>query len=255
VEPTRVATYLTTIAIDKWTFERSSLPGDIPVVSAYAPGVENKKQIEARLPEVLQFLSEKFGPYPQSAAGGIYLNEEIGFSLETQGRPTYAKWTRLDTVVHENAHQWFGDSVSVDKWADICLNECFATYAQWLWDEAKSRENLDQRYRSAVDRMRGRDAFWENKLYGMGAGEEFKGVYDKGVLAIHALRRQIGEDAFGRLLKEWPAAHRDGNASWPQFEEFTQRLAGQNLRAFFDAWFHGDKMPGNEHLYPGSLHS
>jgi aminopeptidase N len=253
-EPNRIATYLTTVAIDKWTFERSSLPDGTPVVSAYAPGAEDKKQVEKRLPEILAFLTEKFGPYPQSAAGGIYLNENIGFSLETQGRPTYAKWTELETVVHENAHQWFGDSVSVDKWSDICLNECFASYAQWLWTEAKDKQNLDQRYRQAIDKTRTRDAFWANKLYGMGTGNEFLGVYDKGVLAMHALRRQLGEDAFGKVLKGWPAAHKDGNASWPRFEEFVQGVAGgQDLRGFFDAWFHSDKIPADQYLYPGSL--
>jgi aminopeptidase N len=253
-EPTRIATYLTTVSIDKWTFERSQLPDGTPIVSAYAPGVENKKELESRLPEILAFLGDKFGPYPQSAAGGIYLNEEIGFSLETQGRPTYAKWTNLETVVHENAHQWFGDSVTVAKWADICLNECFASYAQWLWTEAKEKQNLDQRYKTAVDKMKSRDGFWGNKLYGMGQGNEFHGVYDKGVLAIHALRRQVGEDVFGRVLKEWPAAHKDGNASWAQFEEFVQKTAGQDLKGFFDAWFHSDKMPAEQYLYPGSLH-
>nr|WP_042198278.1 M1 family metallopeptidase [Kibdelosporangium sp. MJ126-NF4]CEL23309.1 putative metallopeptidase [Kibdelosporangium sp. MJ126-NF4]CTQ94471.1 putative metallopeptidase [Kibdelosporangium sp. MJ126-NF4] len=254
VEETRLATYLTTVGIDKWTFERSALADGTPVVSAYAPGVEDKKQLESRLPEILDFLVSKFGPYPQKAAGGIYLNEDIGFSLETQGRPIYAKWTNLETVVHENAHQWFGDSVSVDTWADICLNECFASYSQWLWAEAKdNKQNLDQRYRSAIDKVRTRESYWANKLYGMGQGKEFHGVYDKGILAMHALRRQIGDDAFNRVLKEWPAAHKDGNASWPQFEEFVQKIAGQDLRGFYDAWFRGDRIPADQYLYPGSL--
>lgn len=244
---------MTTVGIDKWTFERSALADGTPVVTAYAPGVENKKQLESRLPEILEFLGSKFGPYPQKAAGGIYLNEDIGFSLETQGRPIYAKWTNLETVVHENAHQWFGDSVSVDTWADICLNECFASYSQWLWAEAKDKQNLDQRYRSAIDKVRTREQYWANKLYGMGKGKEFHGVYDKGILAIHALRRQVGEDAFNRVLKEWTATHKDGNASWAQFEEFVQKTANQDLRGFFDAWFHGDKIPADQYLYPGPL--
>jgi aminopeptidase N len=251
VEPTRIATYLTTIGIDKWTFERSMLPNGIPIVSAYAPGTEDKKQLEARLPEILAFLSDKFGPYPQSAAGGVYLNENIGFSLETQTRPTYAKWTNLETVVHENAHQWFGDSVTVNSWADICLNECFASYAQWLWTEAKDHQNLDDRYRADIKKVD--SSLWKNKLYDMGPGNEFRGVYTKGVLALHALRRQIGEDSFGKVLKEWPASHKDGNATWPQFEEFVQKTSGQDLTGFFDSWFHSDKIPADQYLYPGSL--
>jgi len=250
-EPNRIATYLTTVGIDKWTFDRSTLPDGTPVVSAYAPGAEDKRDVESRLPEILAFLSEKFGPYPQSAAGGIYINESIGFSLETQGRPIYADWAELSVVVHENAHQWYGDSVSVNDWRDICLNECFASYAQWLWDEAKEGANLDEQYRTQV--ARGTDQFWSGKLYDMGAGNEFSSVYDKGPLALHALRRQIGDETFNKVLKDWPTKHKDGNASWLEFEKFVSDAAGQDLSGFFTAWFHNDTQPADEYLYPGPL--
>jgi aminopeptidase N len=87
----------------------------------------------------------------------------------------------------------------------------------------------------------------------MGAGNEFSAVYEKGPLALHALRRLIGEDAFNRVMKEWPDKHRDGNASWPEFEKFTQEIAGQDLSGFFTAWFHDDTQPADEYLYPGPL--
>jgi aminopeptidase N len=154
-------------------------------------------------------------------------------------------------VVHENAHQWFGNSVSVSAWADICLNECFASYAQWMWNETKEGKDLDAQYRTEV--ARGTDRLWRGKLYDMGAGQEFTAVYTKGALALHALRRQIGEQAFDRVLHEWTARHRDGNASWPQFEQLVGEVAGKDLRAFLDAWFHDTKKPADEHLYPGSL--
>ncbi|MDQ2583380.1 M1 family metallopeptidase [Saccharothrix yanglingensis] len=247
-----MATYLTTIAIDRWTVERSALPDGTPVVDAYAPGAEQARQHQRRLPEVLAFLSEEFGPYPFTAAGGIFLADDIGFSLETQTRPVYAGWADLDTVVHENAHQWFGNSVSLENWADICLNECFASYAQWLWDE-KGGADLDARYRAEVERVGDRDSYWGRKLYDMGRGNEFRGVYDKGQLALHALRRRIGDEHFDATLKTWLADHRGGNASWPEFEEHVGKTSGQDLDAFFAAWFRGDERPSDEHLYPGPL--
>lgn len=250
-EPNRIATYLTTVGIDKWTFERSKLPSGVPVVSAYAPGAESKKLVESRLPEIIAFLETKFGPYPQSAAGGIYINESIGFSLETQGRPIYASWAEEPVVVHENAHQWYGNSVTVDQWKDICLNECFASYAQWLWDEAKNGVNLDEQYRTTV--ARGTNRLWSGKLYDMGAGNEFTAVYEKGPLALHALRREIGEEAFNKVLKDWPTKYRDDNASWTDFEELVTHTAGKDLTAFFDAWFRGDTQPADKYLYPGPL--
>jgi aminopeptidase N len=252
--PNPVASYLTTIAIDRFAVDRSTLPDGTPVLSAYSPKAGQQRAVGSRVGEILQFLAGKFGPYPQAAAGGIYLDTPIDFSLEVQGRPVYAEWADLPTVVHENAHQWFGDSVSVKSWSDICLNECFASYAQWLWSEAKEGDNLDDRYRRDITRLRNNPAFWSHKLVDMGAGHEFEGVYDKGILALHALRRKIGEQAFDRVLKDWPAAHRDGNASWPEFEQFVSGIAGADLGGFFADWFHGDKIPSDAALFPGSLH-
>ncbi|GDY30796.1 M1 family metallopeptidase [Gandjariella thermophila] len=252
-EDTPIATYLTTVAIDHWTLERSRLADGTPVVDAYAPGAEDKRELETRLPEILDFLSSKFGPYPQDAAGGIFLADQIGFSLETQTRPTYAHWANLATIVHENTHQWFGDSVSVDGWRDTCLNECFASYAQWLWAEVKDHWDLDTAYRQYIARTRNNPSFWSGRLYDMGPGREFTSVYSKGILAMHALRRQIGESAFDAVLRGWPTLHRGGNASWPEFEAFLQQVSGQDLRGFLQAWFHDGMLPPEQYLYPGTL--
>ncbi|KOV78662.1 M1 family metallopeptidase [Nocardia sp. NRRL S-836] len=252
-EDTPLATYLVTVAIDKWEIVRSQLPSGVPVVDAYAPGTSaGKKPIQARLPEVLGFLETKFGPYPQRAAGGIWIADQIGFSLETQTRPIYAAWADLETVVHENAHQWFGDSVTLQNWADICLNECLASYSQWLWDEHQG-ENLDDRYRREVDEKRGSSRFWSPKLYDMGQGNEFRGVYDKGIFALHALRKQVGDEVFFTALRSWTAQHRDGNASWPQFEDHFAKASGQQLDGFFTAWFHESGIPADQYLLPGAL--
>lgn len=247
-----MASYLSTIGIDRWNIERSQLADGTPVVDAYAPGAEKAQQPEKRLPEVLDFLSSKFGPYPHAAAGGIFLADPIDFSLETQGRPTYtSRGSNLTTIVHEQAHQWYGDSVSVHRWRDVCLNECFASYAQWMWDEEKEHQNSDDKYRKAV--AQAAPEFWSGKLVDMGPGKEFSSVYTKGKLAVHALRRQIGEENFDRLLRTWPQLHRNGNASWEQFEELAEQTSGQDLDEFFQEWFHGDQQPSDEYLWPGDM--
>ncbi len=248
-----VASYLTTVAIDKFTIDRSRLPDGTPVVSAYAPGAEDKRSVEARLPEVIEFMVDKFGPYPQTAAGGIYLNEAIPFALETQGRPTYASWAEEHVLVHEYAHQWFGNSVSIRSWSDLCLSECFASYAQWLWIEDQEGVNLDEHYRTVIHQIRTMETIWATKLHEMGAGEEFAGLYSKGLLAMHALRKKVGEAVFDEVLRAWPAAHQHSNASWPELERFVQARTERDLGAFFDAWFRGVGIPPDEHLYPGPL--
>jgi len=244
-----VATYLTTVAIDRFTVDRSTLADGTPVIDAYAPGAEDARDEERRLPEIIDFLSSRFGPYPFDSAGGIFLGTSIGYALELQTRSVYSPDPNLDVIVHENAHQWFGDSVSLNSWADICLNECFASYASWLWREGKEDADLDEFYRGQVDRVD-----FGRRLYDMGAGDEFRGVYSKGPVALHALRRYLGDDVFDAVLKEWTRRHQDGNASWPQFEELTAEVAGRDLRGFFDAWFRGEDKPSDEYLWPGPLH-
>jgi aminopeptidase N len=245
---TPTTTYLTTVAIDKWKVERSTLSDGTPVVSAYPPNSNSGVSDQRRLPEILEFLASKFGPYPFEAAGGIFLGASIGYALETASRPVYSPDPGLITIVHENAHQWFGDSVSIANWADICLNECFASYAQWLWQEEKNGTDLDARYRDEVDTVN-----FGSKLYDMGRGNEFRGVYTKGPVALHALRRQIGDDAFFSVLREWQSRHRGGNASWPEFEALTEELSGQDLDGFFTAWFHDGGRPADQYLWPGPL--
>ncbi|WP_344413219.1 M1 family metallopeptidase [Amycolatopsis minnesotensis] len=251
-EETPTVPYMTTVAIGKWDFQRSRLRDGTPVVSAFAQGVpDGVKQAEGRLPEVIDFLSSKFGPYPIDAAGGIFLTEQIGFSLETMSRPVYAGWADLPTIVHENAHQWYGDSVAVDDWKDVCLNECFASYAEWMWSEAKSNKPMDARYLDAVKKAT--PNFWAGKLYDMGPGKEFTSVYSKGPMALHALRRTVGDRAFDTVLRFWPTLHRDGNANLPEFQRFVERISGQRLQGFFDAWFYGNAKPADQYLYPGPL--
>ncbi|MGW5719588.1 M1 family metallopeptidase [Amycolatopsis sp. NPDC003865] len=253
-EETPIVPYMTTVAIDKWTFDRQKRKDGTPIVSAYAPGVpDSTKQAEARLPEILDFLESKFGKYPIDAAGGIFLNEQIGFSLETMSRPIYsAGWAgTVPTIVHENAHQWYGDSVAVSHWRDVCLNECFASYATWLWDEAKEGVDLNKQY--ADDVKKASATFWNGKLYDMGAGKEFTYVYSKGPMMLHALRNYVGQAAFDRVLKTWPALHRDGNASMQEFQRYTELVAHKNLQGFFDAWVYGAGKPADQYLFPGGL--
>jgi aminopeptidase N len=250
-----VASYQDTIYIDKFTTIEGTLSDGRPVVSAIAPDAPaNASDLARQTSGVIDVLSEFFGPYPMPAAGGIFLGSSTGFALETATRPIYTNGIDdLDTVVHELAHQWYGDDVTIERWSDICLNECFASYATWLYHEKVRAANLDAYWKEQVNNYLDRPSFWRSPLVDMGAGKEFTRVYDKGPLALHALRREIGDDAFFTIIKDWPATYGGKNVSFEDFEKFVNDRTGQDHTAFLDAWFRGTTKPPEQYLYPGPL--
>ncbi|WP_280269580.1 M1 family metallopeptidase [Nocardia wallacei] len=246
--------YLTTLAIDRFEFLEQRRADGTPLVSAFAPDAVRHRELEERLPEVLDFLESLYGPYPFESAGGIYIDTDLNISLETQTRPIYAPWTDLNTLVHENAHQWWGDSLSVRQWSDVCLNECFASYtADYLWPERKEGEDVDAQYRATVAKFRDKPERWNTRLQNPGAGKEFTAVYYRGPLFLHALRHLIGDDVFFPAISHFVRSHAYGNASMPEFRDFVQSRTGTDLSGFFAAWLDGTEIPSDEYLYPGSL--
>ncbi|MFD0361580.1 M1 family metallopeptidase [Nocardia sp. GCM10030253] len=246
--------YLTTVAIDRFSYLEQRRANGMPLVSAFAPDADDSRETEQRLPEILDFVESLYGPYPFEAAGGIYVDTELEFSLETQTRPIYAPWTDLQVVVHEITHQWWGDSVSVRQWSDICLNECFASYtADYLWPERMEGADVDADYRATIQKYRDVQKFWDISLGDPGVGNEFTSVYYRGPLFLHALRKQLGDDLFFTAVREFNVAHTYGNASMPEFRTFMQSKSRADLTGFFGAWLDQETVPADEYLFPGAL--
>jgi aminopeptidase N len=245
------ATYLTTIYIDKLTFERSTLVDGTPVVSAYGPHPGSAPSREALLPEILGVLADHWGPYPAPQAGGIFVSGEVPFSLETYTRPIYTEDADVPTIVHENAHQWWGDNISLVRWRDICFNECLASYSEWLWYEHEGTD-LDQTYLDGV----GADPTWfDVPLYDMGAGNEFvyQGVYLKGAYFVHALRNLIGDDEFFAAMTGIQAERGGGNMSMLDLRDTLADATGVDLTSFWQEWVLSTGTPSDANLYPGDL--
>jgi aminopeptidase N len=252
-----VASYLTTIYIDTFQTVEDTMADGKPIVSAIAPDAPaNANDLAKQTKGILDVLSSYFGPYPFEAAGGIFVNTQTGFALETATRPTYSGQSAdLDTVIHELAHQWYGDDVTVQRWSDICLNECFASYAPWLYASKVNNADLDAYWKRQMAQVVDNPDFWSSPLVDMGSGNEFSSVYSRGPLALHALRAEIGDEAFLTMLHDWPATHGGKNATWDEFEAYVTELAGRDLTGFMDAWFRGRTVPDAQYLYPGNLGS
>jgi aminopeptidase N len=244
-DSSEMSSYLTTIYIDDFDSTRTVTSDGIPIMNAYGPGTDDIRTFAEQTETYLEFLSAQFGPYPFDSAGGIFLEDQFGFALETQTRPVYAGFASETVIVHELAHQWFGNVITIESWADICLNECFASYAEWLWSEEKGSD-LDARYRSTMETYSSSEEFWALPLVDMGAGSEFSDVYSRGPLAIHALRTEMGDDLFRELVLSWVEQQTNETASWPEFAELVNTLAGRNLDDFLSAWFLTSGLPDEQ---------
>ncbi|WP_030739456.1 M1 family metallopeptidase [Streptomyces sp. NRRL S-31] len=247
------ATYLATLALGRFDITTGTSDGGVPVINAYSRDLgDNEGAARAsveRTGEIVDWLSGYFGPYPFSSAGGYVPNTTTGYALETQSRVYYsprqfANGSNASVVVHELAHQWYGDDVSLKRWKDIWINEGFARYAQWLWSEHEGEGTAQQLADYVYASHPADDAFWTVAPGDPGADEQFgAAVYDRGALAIQELRNAIGDDAFFAILKGWPREHAYGNASVADFQKYAERVSGKPLAALFDTWLFQTSKP------------
>jgi hypothetical protein len=205
----------------------------------------------AQQPEVLDFLAGVFGRYPFSTSGGIVDIAPIGFALETQTRPIYSTAFFTDpipgedVVVHELAHQWAGDDVTIARWRDIWLNEGFATYAEWMWSEADGRETAQEFFDDFANGIPADDPFWSVTIgHPQSADLLFDiSVYWRGGMTLHALRTEIGDAAFFRLMRTWFREQRGGWATIEEFIATAERVSGQQLDDLFETWLFTPEKP------------
>ena len=264
-----MATYLATIAVGEFDL-RAYEAGGIAYWDAVDPRVadfdadpENEGPLAGevvdhalgRQPEIIAAEEEWFGPYPFTAAGAIVdYTPDLGFALETQTRPVYSPLFFSDpvlgeaVVVHEYAHQWYGDSVRLDTWQHIWLNEGFATYAEWLWLEHEGLSTPQQEFDAiaAVPDEELPEGFWDVRIGDPGAATDQlfnAAVYYRGAMTLQALRVQVGDEAFFTILREWASSMAGQTATTQQFIGHAEEVSGQELDELFTAWLYTPGRP------------
>ena len=234
-----MATYLATATNGRFALTQTRV-GGIPVYNAVDPTLAAELgPLLDEVPDIVRFFSALYGPYPFNAAGAIVDDApDVGYALESQTKPNFAFVPDETTLVHELAHQWFGDAVTLRQWPDIWLHEGFAEWSEWIWSERHGGPTAQDFFDDLV--AENDPGTWDPPpgLVPARAGPVQRlGLRPRGDDAAGAARRGRRRDLLphpARLVR--PAPY--GNATTADFIALAQRDSHRNLRAFFQMWLY-----------------
>ncbi len=201
-------------------------------------------------PAVLDFLSDRVGPYSferlanvqaNGVRGGMESATSIFYGDDSVNEPASTRWRNV--IIHETAHQWFGNAVTENDWDHVWLSEGFATYFTHLFIEhAYGRDEFIAGLRADRDAIREFDAKNPNyriihdNLSDMSQVLSGVGTYKKGGWTLHMLRGIMGDAAFWSGIRDYYKGYRDGNATTADFRRAMEAASGKELGWFFDQW-------------------
>ncbi|WP_051900809.1 M1 family metallopeptidase [Streptomyces aureus] len=249
-----MASYVATLAIGRYDVTRSTARNGLPVYVAVDPTQTGaSKKVLGKIPEIMDWEEYNFGPYPFSSTGAIVDRpDDVGYALETQTRPVFPGAPDTATLVHELAHQWFGDSVTPKSWKDMWLNEGFATYAEWLWQEDhggdSAQEIFESLYKGEYYEPVDSSEVWAFPPADPPSAAQISDppVYYRGAMVLQKIRQLVGDDTFYDIVQGWTAAHRHANADTAEFTAYVEKAApDKDFGGIWKDWLYGKGKPAN----------
>ena len=230
------SSYLVTVATGDYTRTSNTSQSGTEIsywVPSDRPGLATGLEAAAA---GLDWLEALLGPYPFDSLGFLLVDSQSGMETQTMitlGATDYA--TSEAVLVHEMAHQWYGDEVTPDDWRDVWMNEGMAMYLQGCWQAEEDGRTVDEvmddyaLLEAAVRAKAGPPAAYDPDQFGEG------NIYYGPALMWHELRKRIGDDAFWKVVRRWPARDPESNVSG---DEYVDWLVGKTHvdRSFFEDW-------------------
>jgi aminopeptidase N len=264
---TRRTVWRQSVPISPWLFALGVAHFAVQHVGAYA-GIPIETWVFARQREAgfhdfavptkdaLAFYSEWIGPFAyeklvnvqsNSVSGGMEAASAIFYSAGSVSGTRPVRWRNV--VIHEIAHQWFGDAVTEADWNDVWLSEGFATYFTLLFIEhAYGRDEFVAGLQDSRNTVRRFNATRPDyrvvhaDLRDM-ADVTTPMIYQKGSWTLHMLRTRMGDDRFWSGIREYYARYRNGTATTADFRAVMERAAGSELGPFFQQWLYRGGVP------------
>jgi len=239
---------------DKW----NSLPLYYYVEQEYE---QDAKQIFNHTPEMLEYFSDILDyPYPWDKYAQVVCKEYVSGAMENTGAVIFGEFVQKTSaqledapndniVAHELFHHWFGDLVTCESWANLTLNEGFANYSEYLWQEYKYGDDAAEHHRfnelSAYVNSAVNNGMHPLIYFGYGDKEQMFDAhsYNKGGLVLHMLRAHVGDDAFFSSLNKYLVDNEFTAVEADQLRLAFEATTGMDLNWFFDQWYFGQGHP------------
>ncbi|SDJ52038.1 M1 family metallopeptidase [Chryseobacterium jejuense] len=245
---------------DKWR----DVPIDYYVEKEYEPYA---RQIYGNTPEMMEFFSKKLNyDYPWAKYSQISGRDYPSVAMENTTATLHNtavlqkpgqlidenKWEEY--IAHELFHHWFGDLVTAESWSNLTINESFANYSQYLWNEYKyGKDQADYHLMSNLNKYFNSPSDFKKDLvrFSYDVPEDTFDVvsYEKGGGILHMLRNYLGDDAFFAGISDFLKTYEYKNAEAQQLRLSFEKVSGKDLNWFFNQWYYGSGNPKLNYSY------
>lgn len=252
-----MTTYLACVTCGPYV-EINQTAGNVPIQNFVMQNQYNNALLDlANLPDMINYFSQVFGPYPFEKYGNTVVSMSTYGAMEHQTITTLGNYiingngTYELTIAHELAHQWFGNAVSFLTFKDVWLSEGFATYSEHLWTDKTlgwqaACNYVDSSYHQYY--LNWVASAGPQVIYDPAFNAYFSPPsYEKAASVLHMLRLKIGNDSFFQLLQNWFSTYSGGNAVTAEFQAMAEQICGQDLTQFFNQWIFSPGIPALEY--------